>query len=64
MNSAPDLYDESPTARVRRGPGDCTTAELLSVLLRRRDAAQREGSLTKDLLMWQKGRVVAYRTVH
>lgn len=30
----------------------------------RRDAAQREGSLTKDLLMWQKGRVVAYRTVH
>lgn len=41
MNSMPDLSAESPAARVRRGPSDCTTAELLSVLLRRRDAAQR-----------------------
>lgn len=30
----------------------------------RRDAAQREGGLTKDLLMWHKGRVVAHRMVH
>jgi uncharacterized protein YtpQ (UPF0354 family) len=30
----------------------------------RRDAAQREGGLTAELLLWQKGRVVAYRTVH
>ncbi len=30
----------------------------------RHDAAQREGSLTKELLLWQKGRVVAHRTVH
>lgn len=30
----------------------------------RRDAAQREGALTAELLMWQKGRVVPYRTVH
>lgn len=30
----------------------------------RRDAAQREGALTAELLMWQKGRVVPYRMVH
>ncbi len=30
----------------------------------RRDAAQREGGLTAELLMWQKGRVAAHRTVH
>lgn len=30
----------------------------------RRDAAQREGGLTSELLMWRKGRVVAHRTVH
>ncbi len=30
----------------------------------RRDAAQREGGLTAELLMWQKGRVVPHRTVH
>jgi uncharacterized protein YtpQ (UPF0354 family) len=30
----------------------------------RRDAAQREGGLTAELLMWQKGRVVTYRTLH
>lgn len=30
----------------------------------RRDAAQREGGLTAELLMWQKGRVAPYRTVH
>lgn len=41
MNNTPDLLDESPIARVRFGAGNCTTAELLSVLLRRRDVAQR-----------------------
>jgi uncharacterized protein YtpQ (UPF0354 family) len=30
----------------------------------RRDAAQREGGLTSELLMWRNGRVVAHRTVH
>jgi hypothetical protein len=30
----------------------------------RRDAAQREGGLTAELLMWRNGRVVAHRTVH
>jgi uncharacterized protein YtpQ (UPF0354 family) len=30
----------------------------------RRDAAQREGALTGELLMWHKGRVAPYRTVH
>lgn len=30
----------------------------------RRDAAQREGGLISELLMWRNGRVVAHRTVH
>jgi uncharacterized protein YtpQ (UPF0354 family) len=30
----------------------------------RRDAAQREGGLTAEMLMWRNGRVVAHRTVH
>ncbi len=30
----------------------------------RRDAFQREGGLTRDLLLWHKGRVVEHRTVH
>ncbi len=30
----------------------------------RRDAAQREGGLTAELLMWRNGRVVPHRTVH
>lgn len=30
----------------------------------RRDAAQREGGLTKELLMWRNGRVVPHRVVH
>ncbi len=30
----------------------------------RRDAAQREGALTAELLLWHKGRVAPYRMVH
>lgn len=30
----------------------------------RRDAAQREGKLTAELLMWRNGKVVPHRTVH